>query len=364
MNLRTRLLTGYGYLVTLLVIGAAAAAIGFQQLGHSIRLVLDENVQSLRASTQMLEALERQDSALLGILLGDPQAAELLAAAELAFAEAYAEAEGNITIAGEAPLLDQIGHGYEGYILARNALVQAVPEHPLRAYNEQVFPRFSAVKAGVIRLLDLNHEAMVDADEATRQQARRHALGHGLLVTVALLSLGFVSQHLRHHLLDRLSELRRVAAAVAAGERWRRAPGGEEDELGVVARQLNEALDAEAALEGAMSAHLNEQRQLLLGLLHSLGEPAALLGLDRELMASTLDNHALLSVLEAAASLPDGVVADPTSQAPIEVALRDAGVRFRRLLASGVRPVGWLATVERATDAAAGAPQGPGGHQR
>ena len=81
MRIRTRILVGYGYLVGLLVLGAASAAIGFQQLGAAIDRVLAENIDSVRASIAMLESLERQDSATLRLLIeGEPRSEALDAA--------------------------------------------------------------------------------------------------------------------------------------------------------------------------------------------------------------------------------------------------------------------------------------------
>jgi 7,8-dihydro-6-hydroxymethylpterin-pyrophosphokinase len=112
MRLRTRILLGYWYLVGLLIVGAAGAALSFLSLGTNIGTVLEENFDSVRASMAMLDALERQDSALLSKLLGDSEAGAALGASEQAFMAAVAAARANITIAGETEVLDRIEQGH------------------------------------------------------------------------------------------------------------------------------------------------------------------------------------------------------------------------------------------------------------
>lgn len=345
MKLRTRILLGYWYLVGLLILGAAGAALSFLGLGRSIGTVLEENFDSVRASMAMLDALERQDSALLSKLLGDPGADEALQASEKAFVAAVASARTNITIAGETDVLDRIEKGYGDYRDARDVLLEGGWDRPLAAYQARTLPRFMAVKQSVYDLLDLNHEAMVEADQRAQNAARRRAVVHGLLVVAALLSLAFLSQALGRDVLARLAELTGVAQSIAAGDTDRRAVAGSDDELGVVARQLNAVLDHAEETEAELEGRLRQDRQLLLGLLAELPQPAALLSLGGAVVASTLP-AADLAVVEGAVAATD--IRTMLDQTRVH---RKVGngleVGLRLLEAEGERPVGWLAVMER-----------------
>jgi hypothetical protein len=145
MKLRTRILLGYWYLVGLLIVGAAGAALSFLSLGRSIGIVLEENFDSVRASMAMLDALERQDSALLSKLLGDPEATATLDASERAFVKAVAAARANITIAGEVEVLDRIEDGHAKFLAARDRLLGGTWERPLVAYQAETLPLFMAL---------------------------------------------------------------------------------------------------------------------------------------------------------------------------------------------------------------------------
>lgn len=342
MNLHTRILLGYGYLVTLLLISAVGAALGFHQLGSNLGTVLSENFESVRSSMLMLEALERQDSAVLGSLFEEDDSRELLEKSEASFLEALAQAGSNVTLPQEGDLVREIGRSFEDYRRARDRLLQDRPERPLRAYETETYPRFEIVKRKVLALLDANHAAMVEADRGAQREATVRAVLHGLLVVVALLSLSFLSRAMRRNIFARLADFRAVAEAIAAGDHRRRAAVDAQDELGVIARQLNVILDEHQQLENVMQGRLNVQRQLVLGLLRARDRRAAVLSRDGQVVASTLDEPDTRAVAEAAARLPE-----PDAAAP-SLTREAAGARsvtFSPLATPAGRPVGWLATV-------------------
>ncbi len=329
-------------MVVLVILGAAAAALGFQRLGSNIGTVLVENFESVRSSMRMLDALERQDSAVLAVLLEKEGAWDLLASSEAAFQTAVRAARTNVTIAQEIPVLDEIEGRYAEYQRARDDLLTQAWERPLLEYENETFPRFVAVKEKVFELLDLNHQAMIDADRSAQQAARLRAAGHGLLVLVALVTLAAVSRAMSRELLDRLADLSSVARAMALGDRSRRLTPLRDNELGAVARQLNVVLDRLAETESSTAGRFRQERQLVLALLAELSEPAALVSLAGELMATTLTPEGNELVERAARRLSDTV--DRGANREVSVEVEGHSLTFRPLSASGVRPLVWLVT--------------------
>lgn len=356
MTLRTRLLLGYGYLVLLIVLAAGGAAVGFFDLSRGIDRILEENVRSLTSATNMLEALERQDSATLAALVEpgvQPEIKADLEEADASFAEAFAAARGNVTIEGEEKLLTQIGQDYEAYVELRDELLVQQPVRPLVAYNRETFPTFIAVKRSVLELVEMNRAAMVEADQRARQAAMQNGVWLGILVMIALLSLVFLSRALRKYLIARLTYFKQVSEAIADGDNKLRLKAGYDDELGSIARHFNAAIDAQEDLRAAAQGMLNQQRQLLIGALENFPSAVALVGLDGSVVASTMDADTLDCVLhhrrwvqnEGRDLLEEFV---PGDERPTGVASDAHGpdVRFELLVADGKRVVGWLATVE------------------
>ncbi len=343
MRLRTRILLGYWYLVTLLVISAAGAALGFHRLGNNIGRVLTENFDSVRASMSMVESLERQDSAVLAVLLGDDGARDTLKSSEAAFSRSLALARSNITITDEVDVIDDIEQRFAEFTESRDRLLAANPEHLLQAYEGDTFPRFEEVKARVLDLLEINHLAMVEADARAQNAASRRATILALLVLVALFSFAFLSRAMNRVVLDRLDELAEVAEAIAAGSLDRRAADQHPDELGFVARQLNAVLDGHQELRGALEARATMYRGLVVGLMDVFPGPSAVLGLDGSVIASTFDNDFENRLVSVGSQLPHTDEALPVSGEVQE--LKREGIHLRLLRTPAARPFAWLATL-------------------
>lgn len=351
MNIRTRILLGYGYLVSLLVIAAVGAAIGFHRLGVTIGRVLTDNFDSVRSSMVMLEALERQETAVLGALLGDPLLIEEITASELDFQHGLEKARANVTLDGEQDMVRRIGEGFDQFRAARDTLLASTPAYPLRSYNEATLQRFDETRAAVVALLDANHVTMLLADQQVQRNAVRGATLLGLLVALAVLSLGLLSREMQRSVLDRLTDLRDVADAIAGGDRSRRALASRQDELASVARQLNAALDAEQAIEGEMRGRVAWYRQLLLGLFHKSAPPATLLTVAGDVVATSLPAaeasmvERVRQALVADRALVKAIKDDTTDLTGTDPATGRI-VHLQLILAPTQRPVGWLAVLE------------------
>ncbi len=342
MNIQTRILFGYGYLITLLLIAAGGAAVGFHDLGRTVGTVLAENFLSVRHAMEMLKSVGEFEGSIAASLLDETEADVDLAASEDAFLAALGDAKRNVTLPGERELLDALFAGFERYREARGRLMTERPDRPMQTYAREVRPLLDALAVDLLRLLQMNHRAMLEADQTLRERASDRATLLGLLVTLALLSLAFISRELQRVLLRRLQDLRSVAQAIAAGDRTRRAATMPADELGVVAAQLNQALDAEQQAEREMRGRLSQQRRILLALLAARDRPAAVIGLTGELVASTLDRKQTRIAERAAADLRrrDG----PTLDEPVR-SLEGWEIRFDELFAGGDTSCGFLVTV-------------------
>jgi len=350
MSLHARLLLAYGYLVTLVLVGAAGAALGFHSLGHNIGRVLDENFVGVRASMDMLEALERQDSAVLTALLNHTDVRGKISESEASFLAALDRASTSGAVEDQEHVLESIRKSFDAYRTVRDEVVRS---RSLERYETECFPAFEPVKAGVRRLLDLNHQAMVQADREAQHEATVQAAWHAALAALALLSMGLLSRTLRRSIIERLEALRGVADAVARGDLTRRAAIDPQDELGRVARQLNELLDAQQELSGAMEARLSRLRQLIVGLLETEAPSAALVTLSGRIVASDLGEDVTARVEAAAATLGALPEAGAEVSGPLTRDIPSEGgvIRFRLLLAAGKRPVGWLARPGAGSDA-------------
>jgi len=342
----TRIMISYGYLATLLLVGAAVAALAFQQLGDNISSVLGENFRSVQAGIAMLESLERQDSAALSLLLGHPQAQAQVRNADTAFLESLDAARSNITIEGEAEIIIRIEERFDAYRSVRSEVLAEPTDQKLLDYESRALPRFDEVKQGVRELIDVNHAAMVRADGEARRAAISNAALHALLIALALLSMAPLSASLRRHVIARLEELREVSTAISAGDLGRRLDDRGLDELGLAARQLNRVLDRYEMLEAELGGHRARERTLVRSLLANLPRPAVLFSPSGQPLESTVPARLAAVVREAAQEQ----VMELDEPATVEFTVAGRTVTLMPLGPVQGPEVAWLALLDEADE--------------
>jgi HAMP domain-containing protein len=348
MTLRFRLLLGYGYLVALVLVVAGSALLGFLQLSAGIGKVLEENVKSIAAAMRMIESLERQRGTLLAALLeaGPPDAE--MAAEDEAFRAALGVASANVTEEPESEILASIERDYEAYQRASAELLAARPERPIAGYTQSAAAKFAAVRRDVVRLLDVNHGAMVEAERAARRAALANGAWIGALVAVSLLSFGFLSRAIQHQILLRLDQLRRGSEAMAEGDTRRRLLDREDDELGQVAAAVDRLLDRLQQTEGRAHVEVRRERRLALALLAGCAEGAAVFDTDGRLLAGEVGEEVAARVRQwargeeaARAREADGGSAAAGGEAAAPLAL-GGSLEARPLRAPDGGAIGWL----------------------
>jgi signal transduction histidine kinase/HAMP domain-containing protein len=174
LGLRQKISLGFaGLLMIVLVIGIQSI-LSLTRLGESIDVILRENYRSVIACQQMKEALERIDSGLLFILLGDTEEGEeLVLKNEGVFEKALQIELNNITVPGEGEKAAQIRALYGRYITALNSVKDTSEPAGRRreAYFSGLLPLFGQIKSTADEILQMNQQNMNDANNQARYRA-------------------------------------------------------------------------------------------------------------------------------------------------------------------------------------------------
>jgi hypothetical protein len=190
-------------------------------------------------------------------------------------------------------------------------------------------------------------------------QSLTAALGLALTGLLGLIIGVSITRALRHTLLDRLMTIDVAASEILAGERARRMTVDGSDELARIARTIDILLDQSARREAELRGHNREARALLVALLHQSPKPAAVIGIDGEIIVSTLSAeadqilHSLTPRVRAAAKilLSRGFLTAAELSTDINTNL--GRVRIQALALGEQRIVGWLAVFDELPSAPA-----------
>jgi NtrC-family two-component system sensor histidine kinase KinB len=243
MSLKRKILLGYSLVLGLVVIVSIWAVFNLYRLGNASEAILQENYRSILAAENMINALERQDSALLLLMLGfEDEARQQFRENEVDFLQWLSRAKDNITLTDEPQTLTTLETSYLAYLDTSARLfengVTALEVQPGSYYHQSILPQFKLVRETATQLREMNQQAMLSASDqaqAVANQAIWSMSGFGLLV--AGLGLG-LSLLLANILTRPLKEMTRAAGQIAEGHYDVTLTAQSGDELGLLAQEI------------------------------------------------------------------------------------------------------------------------------
>jgi NtrC-family two-component system sensor histidine kinase KinB len=242
-TLRKKILVGFGIVLILMVVIVGWSLVSLLRLGRATDAILTENYKSILAAENMIDAIERQDSAILLVILGyDEEGLAQFRQNENQFLQWLGRAKDNITIPGEEKIIETIERGYSAYLVDFSNLRLLAGSDRGRAaafYHETVLPAFKVIRDECIRLREINQETMFAASDLAAQVAHR-AIASVLVIGAAaiLLGLGF-SLLLSHVIVHPLRLLTGATRRLSEGDYDVRVEARSSDELGHLAEDFN-----------------------------------------------------------------------------------------------------------------------------
>lgn len=188
MRLRAKVLSGFLILATMLTLAGAWSIYQLRSTSTAVQDLLAENYRSINAGKMMLEALEREDSAVLLVVMGRwTEGWEIMSSADSLFQAGYRTAADNVTLDGEAGLVRDIETRYHAYrTIWESPVTGEQGEDEFAWYFDSPHRAFLAVKASVHGLINANSEAMYGTATRLRRGADR-AVMPGIVAMVAAL---------------------------------------------------------------------------------------------------------------------------------------------------------------------------------
>ena len=246
MRLKRKIALGSSVAVGVMALVIAWAVVNLVALGRATGGILRENYRSILAAESMVDALERQDSAVLLLLWGDADTGiSQFRANEGEFFTWLARARDNVTIEGEADLIHTIETRYSAYRLLFSSLTEAVDPSASRLqgsradYLQTFHPAFGEVRQACINLRELNEATMYEASERARRVAGR-AIWSTALVGLAALCVALVlSVVVAGRIARPLTRITEASQRISDGDYAVEVPVEAGGELGLLAEKFN-----------------------------------------------------------------------------------------------------------------------------
>jgi len=245
MTLKKKILIGYGVAFVLMGLVVIWAVTNLVSLGKASDAILRENYRSILAAENMVDALERQDSGVLLIFLGDSgKGIHQYRENDAVFLQWLARAKDNITIQGEGELVQSIEAYYAKYRQEFSSLTdlrEAAKQPPqLAYYHKTIFPLFAEVRESCIRLRNLNEETMYAASLKAGSVANRAIWSTVFVAATALIVALIFSLLLAERIVRPVRRFMDASRKISAGDYAVQVPVETNDELGHLAGEFNQ----------------------------------------------------------------------------------------------------------------------------
>ncbi|MDF1551280.1 MAG: hypothetical protein P1P88_25895 [Bacteroidales bacterium] len=176
------------FLVVVFTISGLISIIEYRYFSRSIHSLIEDNYKSIQASKSMLEALEREDSGVLLLLLGDMgESHKILNNADSAFLKAYLIAENNLTETNEEKYVKNIKESYAVFKTKwKQQTIGYNRKGDVMWYKNDIHQSFADTKKAVNSLMDLNQESLYNRASVLKEKSSR-AFMPGVVSIIAAL---------------------------------------------------------------------------------------------------------------------------------------------------------------------------------
>ncbi|MTI56708.1 ATP-binding protein [Geosporobacter ferrireducens] len=300
-NLRQKFSIIYLCLVIMIAILGIVSVLNFYNLSKTIDGLMTDNYESLKIINNMIEALERQDSAILTYTSGNRELGLNDFNANIdKFLMWYYKEQNNITEAGERELVDQIKEHYMKYINAFHQLSELSDEknqtYIMEYYTTVIHPIFLLLKDDLQTLWDINETAMFRGKARTTENAQTST--YLILFTSVIAAVGgfFTSRFFANKFTRPVEHLTKSMKEVQAGNLDTRIDVVSDDEIGQLSAEFNKMTEKLLLFERSTLGEVMMEKSKSLAIIKSIADPLMVLDNDYRILVV---NKAFESVFQA-----------------------------------------------------------------
>lgn len=275
----------YLSLVVLIAIVGTTASLNLFNLSRSIDGLMIANYKSINSATKMMEAIERQDSAVLIYINVDTQKGKnLFTNNNEEFLKWYNVNFNNVTEKGENKIVDTIRVSYTKYVSLFLDLQEIRSQQGSTKANEfydtRMMPDFIDIKRELIQLSLLNEKAMFRSKDLATENARNSMY---LVLGISIFAIigGFaVSRFFTNRFLMPITLLTQTMKLIKAGDLNQQANINTKDEIGELSVEFNNMTKRLQQYEQSTLGKLLLEKNRSLAIVKSISNPLVVLDPD------------------------------------------------------------------------------------
>ncbi|MBN1131694.1 MAG: MCP four helix bundle domain-containing protein [Bacteroidales bacterium] len=244
-KLKYKILGGFGLLIAMLILAGTVSIIEFMKLSKDVNALIEDNYKTILAAKSMLEALEREDSGILLLLLGQwDDGRIILDSADNKFMTALDNAGKNITEPREDIYIEKIRESYQIYHSKwQRPIVDTDKQGDINWYEQDMHKSFLEVKSAVNDLMILNQTSMYKEASLLKEKSRR-AIMPGIVSIVAALVFSIILNYfITKNFISPLNQMVDAVREVGPGNKVMKTDISSEDELKLLENEINKLIN-------------------------------------------------------------------------------------------------------------------------
>lgn len=293
-SLKTKISLIYLCLVILIGFVGMISIIDLYNLSITIDNLMTNNYRSISSVTNMSQAVESQDRAILTYMNIDRQKGiDLFTENNDTFAKWFNIENNNITERGEKKLVDNTNQYYSKYVksflqlqeISRNQGIQKAHDF----YTVSITPIFMKLKLEMKAISLLNEKAMFNGKNKANENSRYSMYVLLLITSFVILAGFFTSRYLANRFLHPIDVLRQTIKFVTAGDYSQQAKIMSQDEIGELANEFNNMTRRLQQYELSALGKLMTEKNRFISIVKSISDPLIVMDSNYKII---LINHA------------------------------------------------------------------------
>lgn len=272
----------YLSLVVLIAIVGIMSFLNLYRLSRATNGLMVANYKSINAATNMVEAIERQDSAMLIYISIDSEKGKSMFADNTEeFLKWFNIEDNNVTEKGEQELVDSIKMSYNNYVKLFLGLQEIRNsqggQKVIDLYNSKIMLDFVNTKDKLKQLSALNEKAMLRSKDLATQNAQNSMYFILALSIFAIISGYAASRFFINRFLTPIFSLTQTVKLVKAGDLNQQANINTNDEIGELAHEFNNMTKRLLQYEQSTLGKLLSEKNKSLAIVKSISDPLIVL---------------------------------------------------------------------------------------
>lgn len=295
----------YFCLVLLIAVVGFASIANLFYLSRAIDGLLTSNYKSINAVNNMIEALERQDSAMLTYISVDRQKGiEQFSENGNTFTKWYNLEYNNITEAREKDFVGRIEKYYNNYNKLFYQLQEirntSGMEQATAFYNSTISPGFDKLKQELKGLSELNENAMLDKKNNATSNAQRSMYLVIILSSAAVIGGFLAARFFVNKFLSPVNKLTKSIRLVKEGDLNHQISVLSNDEIGELALEFNNMTRRLQDYEQSVLGQVIEEKNKTLAIVKSMTDPLIVLDANFKILLLNTECENFFDIKEEA----------------------------------------------------------------